>query len=171
MTFEPPKFLRETGLAAAMATAAALPASAQDGVHGWDEPALAEFVMRDVDTRFTTGEPNVVRDVHVDCDLLVRDGQTLFLTTGFAIQFNAETQRTNDILGPQTIALLQTWRGQMDYREGRVTGAATHLASAHGITATTLVDAARTCKRDHFERAEDINVLGSDLESIHADYR
>lgn len=171
MKFEAPKFLQAAGLSAVMATAAAVPASAQNNVHGWDEPALAEFILRDVNTGFTTGEPDVVRDVHVDCDLLVRDGETLFLTTGFSIQFNAETQRTVDFLGEETIALLQTWRGQMDYRSSRVRGVAQHLVSAHGISQKTLVEAARTCKNDYFDDAMDIRTLGNDLETIHPDYR
>jgi len=161
-------------VAGALSTAlfvAASPANAQVEGRGWDEPALSEFTMQDVNTQFTTGEPNVVRDISIDCDLLVRDGQTLFLTTGFAMQFNAETARTEELLGEETMDLLRTWRGQMDFRDRRVQGTATHLSSAHGISAGTLVSAAKTCKQNYFDHAMDIKELGRDLEQIHPDYR
>jgi len=170
MKLEPQKSLYAAGLSALLATAAA-PASAQDNaVHGWDDPTLAEFTMNDINTRFTTGEPDVTRDVHIDCDLLVKDGDQRHYTTGFAIQFNAETQRTNELLGPQVIGLLQSWRGQMDYRAGKVRGTIVHLEGAHNIPRSTVKEARQRCIDEYPEHGFDIDTIGDRLEGIHPDY-
>ncbi len=148
---------------------AALPSSVkadnvQNGMHGWDEPRNAEFIQRDVSTKFLY--PRVhwrERDVHVDCDLLVKDGNKALATTGFAAQFNAETQLTIDNLSSQSLSALQNWQGEMDYRAGRVRGTLTHLDSQHGIGLDVVKRAILTCKRNYSGHGININNLATHL--------
>lgn len=172
MTIKTPETIKALGLSAILATSTA-PASAENvvnGVAGWDEPDLAEFYMDDVTTKFTTGEPPVSRRVYIDCDLLVKDGANRHYTTGFAIQFNAETERTKAALGPQVISLLQAWRGQLDYRGSKVKGTITHLEGAHGISRETVKYAHDTCQNQFPDHGVDIHAIGNNLEGIHPDY-
>jgi hypothetical protein len=157
-----------------MATAfATMPANSADNngeAHGWDVPELAEFVMEDVNTMLLLPPPvsYISRDVHVDCDLLVRPGNARDLqeampypTVGFAIQFNAESQytyeafkqidRSNNLPEGTTAGRLQGWVGQMDYRGSSIEGVMGHLISQHGIPTTIVQQAYKTCIEDHPE--------------------
>lgn len=160
----------EKGRAAAVgavfyAMAATVPAQAdnvQNGIHGWDEPRKAEFIMRNVNTKFL--HPNVhwkKRDVHVDCDLLVKDGSRRLGTIGFVMQFNAETNATVNAMGPQSYKLLQAWKGSMDYRPGKVQGVVTHTDGQHGIGMNAIGAAARECAKNHNDHGVDINSLAT----------
>ena len=85
MTLKTPGFLKAAGLSAALATAAA-PAVAESSmqrapiadspgqsllIHGWSKESQAEFTMDDVRTGFQTGEPDVLQDIHIDCNFII----------------------------------------------------------------------------------------------------
>lgn len=168
--------LRAGALSAALLTAASPAMSDNPGFSngvnfsGWDRPDQAEFVMTGITTSFTTGEPDVVRDIHIDCDLLVEDGDARHYTTGFAMQFNAETERTAEAIGPQNVARLQSWVGQLDYRASTVGGTITHLEGAHGISRFTVRDARERCMSEHPDHGIDINQLGTNFGLYHPAY-
>ena len=158
-----------TMLAAAFSVALTSAAGASNGVNGWDEKSKAEHTMRNIQTHFTTGEAPVHRDVHVDCDLLVKDGSKRHYTTGFAMQFNAETERTERAIGANALKNLKTWKGQLDYRGGKVKGTIVHLEAAHKISRDTVKKARQICMSDHNDHGTDINAIGN-LEGKHPAY-
>ena len=160
----------EKGKAAAVgavfyAMAAGGPAQAdnvQNGIHGWDEPSKAEFIMRDVPTKFLHPRPYwKKRDVHVDCDLLVKDGDKRLGTIGFVMQFNAESDATVKAMSPQSYRLLQSWKGSMDYRPGKINGVVPHTEGQHGIGMKVIGAAARECAKNHNDHGVDISSLGT----------
>jgi hypothetical protein len=150
-------------------SSAAGASNSQNGVNGWDNPNASEFVIKNVHTHFTTGEAPVYRDVHIDCDLLVKDGDKRHYTTGFAMQFNAETDNTERAIGAKALKNLKKWRGQLDYRGGKVKGTIVHLESAHKISRNTVKAAKQKCMSEHNDHGTDINAIGN-MEGKHPEY-
>lgn len=155
------KNIPKMALAFTLATGApSTQAEIVNGMHGWDDRSKSEFVMGDISTKFLY--PNVhwrKRDVGVDCDLLVKDNGNTLATTGFVAQFNAETQETIDRLSPGILELLENWKGQMDYRAGRVMGVLTHLESQHGVGIDVIKAAVSECQTHYPSHGTDIQNL------------
>lgn len=181
--------------AAFLATAFALSptklAANENGeAHGWDVPSLAEFVMEDVQTKLLLPPPAryVSRDIHVDCDLLVRPGDALekgktYPTVGFAIQFNAESQYTVDAFNeidrrsgvPEgtTVGRLQGWVGQMDYSGSSFSGVMGHLTSQHDIPVSVIAEAIQECQTNfptHGVKESELSGSVTPRSKIHEDW-
>jgi len=158
-------------VAAGITAAAVAPAQAdniQDGIHGWDVPENAEFILKDVRTKFLFPKPEYweERDVYIDCDLLVDDNGNKLATTGFMAQFNAENAYTMKQLSEQVLELLQNWKGQLDYTEGNVSGTVSHMSSQHGIGYDTIAEAGRRCVTEHSNHGTPIQMLTEGINNI-----
>jgi hypothetical protein len=127
-----------------------------DDVQGWDILENAELVVPGVATRIKFGKiGTVVRDVHVDCDLLkqgrTQDGKpAVFLTPAFFAQFNAESESTWQKLPENVRQVLERSRRDMSISKPSIDGIKGHLEIEHGIKPATVVQAGQRCKAEHF---------------------
>ncbi|MCK5285516.1 MAG: hypothetical protein KAJ86_08035 [Alphaproteobacteria bacterium] len=135
-------------------------AQAENDIHGWDDPSKAEFIIQDVATTFRyPGNHTLLRDIHIDCDLLVKFGAKAVPTVGFVGQFNAENEATWSALSSSAKRNLTAWKGSLDYRFGKVNGVLIHMSGAHEITNETVKNAFKTCREDHADHGVDSSDL------------